>query len=75
MDGAPSYAALGKNQGSVVSGIVPVWIAGKGRRQIGARTLRPRIHRAIGKYLQDFPTLEKVYQPPSPAKMEMPEFD
>ncbi|KAL7558926.1 hypothetical protein ACA910_015503 [Epithemia clementina (nom. ined.)] len=55
--------------------IVPVWIAGEGRRQIGARTLRPRIHRAIDKYLQDFPTLEKMYQQSSTAKVELPEFD
>ena len=41
--------------------IVPVWIAGEGKRQIGARTLRPRIHRVIDKYLQDFPTLDSVY--------------
>jgi deoxyribodipyrimidine photo-lyase len=36
--------------------IVPVWIAAD-KRQVGARTLRPRIHRVLPLYLQDFPAL------------------
>ena len=58
--------------------IVPVWIAGEGRRQIGARTLRPRIHRVLNKYLTDFPTLSEVYREKGGATSkndDLPSFD
>lgn len=38
--------------------IVPVWAASD-KRQVGARTLRPRIHKVIKDYMQDFPDTPK----------------
>jgi len=57
--------------------IVPVWIAGEGKRQVGARTLRPRIHRALPKYLTDFPTVQEILQDPSVQStiVDLPAFD
>ena len=40
--------------------IVPVWEAGEGKRQVGARTLRPRIHKRLGEYLTPFPSMEDI---------------
>jgi deoxyribodipyrimidine photo-lyase len=34
--------------------VVPVWCAAE-KRQVGARTLRPRIHKVVSEYLQKFP--------------------
>jgi deoxyribodipyrimidine photo-lyase len=36
--------------------IVPVWTAAT-ERQVGARTLRPRIHKVISHYLQEYPKM------------------
>lgn len=57
--------------------IVPVWVAGEGKRQIGARTLRPRIHKVVNKYLQEYPELCKVYQRQTTVsdRNELPRFD
>jgi len=48
--------------------VVPVWTAA-GHRQVGARTLRPRIQKVLGTYLQDYPALmvEKNSQEKCPA--------
>lgn len=48
--------------------IVPVWSA-VDKRQVGARTLRPRIHKVIGKYLQSYPVLSDMK-----ASVASPEF-
>lgn len=51
--------------------IVPVWCASN-KLEIGARTLRPKIHRLLPEYLHEFPLLQKqsndkqpIYQSPS----------
>ncbi len=38
--------------------IVPGWIA-SGKREFGAYTLRPKIHKAIPEFLEEFPKLQK----------------
>lgn len=40
--------------------IVPVWKASD-KREVGARTLRPKINKLLSKFLTDFPTLEDIY--------------
>jgi deoxyribodipyrimidine photo-lyase len=49
--------------------IVPVWIATQ-KREVGARTLRPRIHRVVQDYLQDFPEVT-----PNSVDVPLPKFD
>jgi deoxyribodipyrimidine photo-lyase len=49
--------------------VVPVWEASE-KRQVGARTLRPKIHKVIGQYLQSYPVL-----PESKQSAILPEFD
>ena len=46
--------------------IVPVWVASE-KKEIGARTLRPKITNLFPKYLVDFPELK----PQEPARWEM----
>ncbi|KAG2489952.1 hypothetical protein HYH03_011582 [Edaphochlamys debaryana] len=36
--------------------VVPVWVASD-KREVGARTLRPKIHKALPEFLTDFPEL------------------
>ncbi len=38
--------------------IVPVWVASP-KREFGAYTLRPKIHKLVDEFLTDFPTLKK----------------
>jgi deoxyribodipyrimidine photo-lyase len=49
--------------------IVPVWIAAD-KRQVGARTLRPRINKVFNEYLQPYPEL-----PVQSSKVALPPFD
>jgi deoxyribodipyrimidine photo-lyase len=49
--------------------IVPVWIAAD-KRQVGARTLRPKIHNLINGYLQPFPELDM-----QTSVVDLPAFD
>jgi deoxyribodipyrimidine photo-lyase len=51
--------------------IVPVWEAAE-KRQVGARTLRPKIHKVIGQYLQRFPVLLEAKVN---VDVTLPEFD
>lgn len=38
--------------------IVPVWVASN-KKEIGARTLHPKIHSKLDTYLTDFPEVKK----------------
>jgi deoxyribodipyrimidine photo-lyase len=49
--------------------IVPVWTA-TDKRQVGARTLRPRIHKVYNDYLQDYPDLKG-----NSHSVDQPKFD
>jgi deoxyribodipyrimidine photo-lyase len=51
--------------------IVPVWEAAE-KRQVGARTLRPKIHKVIGRYLQSYPVLLEAK---ANVDVTLPEFD
>jgi deoxyribodipyrimidine photo-lyase len=54
--------------------VVPVWHAAD-KRQIGARTLRPRIHKVVNGYLQKFPKFEGNKGLPSENKPDIRGFD
>lgn len=60
--GVPFYTVDAHN-------IVPVWTASE-KRQVGARTLRPKIHKVISQYLQSYPVL-----PDAKVKVTLPDFD
>ena len=51
--------------------IVPCWV-GSPKQEYGAYTLRPKIRRALGEYLEDFPGVEK---PPMAWKGEPTQID
>ena len=69
IDAAPLFEAAGVPLYQVdAHNIVPVWAAAD-KRQVGARTLRPRIHKVVKDYMQDFPELEK-----NTMKVALPDF-
>ncbi|MEW5317947.1 MAG: hypothetical protein WDW38_009204 [Sanguina aurantia] len=39
--------------------VVPVWVASD-KREVGARTLRPKIHRHLPEYLKEFPAVSRL---------------
>jgi deoxyribodipyrimidine photo-lyase len=39
--------------------VVPVWVCSD-KREVGARTLRPRLHRQLPEFLTEFPSLPKI---------------
>ena len=53
--------------------VVPVWHAAD-KRQVGARTLRPRIHKVVSKFLQKFPKF-KGNAHVGKEKVTIPSFD
>jgi deoxyribodipyrimidine photo-lyase len=52
--------------------VVPVWQAAESR-QVGARTLRPKLHKVLDKYLQEFPAVH--VDPTIQAAIRVPPFD
>jgi deoxyribodipyrimidine photo-lyase len=56
--------------------VVPVWHASD-KRQVGARTLRPRIHKVVSTFLQKFPEFQgnlHLSNKTSPAAPAIPDF-
>lgn len=51
--------------------IVPCWVSSQ-KQEYGAYTIRPKIHRALKEYLEEFPPLKKH---PTPWKKEVPKID
>ena len=51
--------------------IVPVWIASP-KQEYGAYTLRPKLHKLLSEYLEDFP---KLQMHPYPLAQQMPDID
>lgn len=53
--------------------IVPCWVA-SGKQEFGAYTIRPKIHRLLEEYLEEFPALKRhpfaVSEPPSAQDFE-----
>lgn len=56
--------------------VVPVWMASD-KREYGARTIRPKIHKQYAAYLQKFPKLKEFFQCESSSQegVELPEFN
>ena len=56
--------------------IVPVWTASS-KRQVGARTLRPRIHKVLPHYLQDYPNhlVQQTTDIDDQTTLSLPKFD
>ena len=54
--------------------VVPVWFAAD-KRQVGARTLRPRIHRVVQDFLQKFPKFKGNAHLDTPPTFSSPSFD
>lgn len=52
--------------------VVPVWMASD-KREYGARTIRPKIHKQYGAYLQKFPTLSE-FELTGNQNIELPAF-
>jgi deoxyribodipyrimidine photo-lyase len=53
--------------------VVPVWQASN-KREYGARTIRPKIHKQYGQYLQKFPKLKEFDLKKGNGNSEIPEF-
>jgi deoxyribodipyrimidine photo-lyase len=54
--------------------VVPVWIASD-KREYGARTIRPKIHRLLDTYLQSYPRFKDfTVQANDDEKLELPDF-
>lgn len=53
--------------------VVPVWIASD-KREYGARTIRPKIHRLLDLYLQKYPRFKEMDLPANKKDVDLPDF-